>query len=81
MLAKDLREMSIHAAKVEIEEIESNMVRAAKKGELKLIVTNLSPAARTYFTDKGFKCKLYLDTTKTATTEGETPWAIIWEDK
>lgn len=74
MEPKVLREMAYNSVKPEIEKLESEMVAAAKKGELKIYTPTLSQAAREYFNNKGYKCKMCIGNGN----EHKDQWTIEW---
>lgn len=72
MEPKQLREMAYNSVKSEIEGLEAEMVKAAKRGELKIYTPSLSPAAKEYFKNKGYQTKISI-------AEGHKDhWAIEW---
>lgn len=60
MTAKEMRQQSFASIKKETDKIEALISAASKKGELKVSVSDISDAARQYFTDNGFQVKVIL---------------------
>jgi hypothetical protein len=79
MTAKELRELTLNNCKSEIERIESEMVKAAKLGQLKTNIPNLSAGAREYFIEHGYWVRIVLRAEELK--DGENMWSISWEAK
>lgn len=72
---KTLRDKSFNSVKPELEDLEKQMSDAAGKGELRIVVNKLSPAAREYFKGKGFEVKIFIR------PEGsDEQWSISWSN-
>lgn len=72
---KLLRDKAYNSVKQELESIEKQMSDAAGRGELKIVVDKLTPAAREYFKAKGFEVKILVTPSEPATHE---KWSIAW---